>query len=232
MESTQGRAHERAAPSTVTPRAATNEARQKATASSGEGADDVMTTVTDIPTTTVGSGHGARSRRRTETAERVGVSGLTSAPAATDGGAAAAGDALEPAAYGHVAEPDDDEAAVAGVEEDVLPEAATALKAARGEVSALDVARPAKAPLTQTRRPSRLRRWELADQALSIPVHNADLGLLGELVALVPATFFQPFSVPLLLCAAYFLAHERFFAEALAGTCVARAACGRAGWGG
>jgi hypothetical protein len=194
--------------------------RPAATAMAGEDADDAtMPTIPAAATTTSSSSsHGARPRRRTDTTERVGVNG-PSTTTSTTSAASARGDALEPAAFSHVAEPDDDEAAVAGLEEGV-PEEITALKAARGEVSALDVAQPAKAPLTQVRRPGRLRRWELADQALSIPIHNADLGLLGELVALVPATLFQPFSVPLLLCAAYFLAHERFFVEALAGTCV------------
>lgn len=84
-------------------------------------------------------------------------------------------------------------------------------------VSALDVPEPEKAPLTQTREPF-LQRLELLDQDLSIPLHNWDPGYGSEFALLLPASLFQPFSVPMLLLAAFFLSHSRFFIEVLAGT--------------
>ena len=90
-------------------------------------------------------------------------------------------------------------------------------KCIRHEVSALDLPAPENGPLTQTREPL-LQRLELLDQDLSIPIHNFDLGLFGELIMLIPASLFQPFSVPLLLVAAFFLGSERFFVKILIGT--------------
>lgn len=83
--------------------------------------------------------------------------------------------------------------------------------------SSLDVDEPSVGPVTQAREPL-LRRWELRDQELSIPIHNLDLGALGEVAALIPATLFQPYSVPLLLLGSFLLLQQRVFLEVLLGT--------------
>jgi sensor domain CHASE-containing protein len=85
--------------------------------------------------------------------------------------------------------------------------------------SLLDVDQPTHpaAPKVQSSKPL-LWRVELWDQDHSIPIHNLDLGLFGELAMLPGAATFQAFSVPVLLLLAFVLLPARFFAEALVGT--------------
>jgi len=63
-----------------------------------------------------------------------------------------------------------------------------------------------------------LHRAAQRDQALSAAIHNADGGLLGDLLLLLPASLFQPWAVPLLLAIAFVAAPERCFWELLLGT--------------
>jgi hypothetical protein len=85
--------------------------------------------------------------------------------------------------------------------------------------SLLDVDHPSHpaAPKVQSSKPL-LWKVELWDQDHSIPIHNLNLGLVGELAMLPGAATFQAFSVPVLLLLAFVLLPARFFAEALVGT--------------
>jgi hypothetical protein len=87
--------------------------------------------------------------------------------------------------------------------------------------SALDVKDPKHAAKTQRQWPPFLVQLEEADQRLSMKLHRLDVGLLGELVMLMPAALFQAFSVPLLLALSFLFMPRRWFAQALLGTYVA-----------